>query len=111
MATVTEASVHLPELERLRKPWKFEGYPGFSRWMASSEDFLILRRFGQPNIRALLLTQHRISRKEELLLRIDEEAMNGPGELGDSSSLRHDPRVERERILDEQVPLLQQYSL
>jgi hypothetical protein len=68
--------------------------------MASSEDFL-LRRFGQLNVRALLLLQDRIVRKEELLLQIDDDARHSSDELGDSSSLRYDPRKERKRVMDE----------
>jgi hypothetical protein len=78
--------------------------------MASSEDFIIFRQFGELNVRALLFMQNRITRKEEELLLIDEEARNGPDDLGDSSSLRYEPRKAREKILDELIPMLQQYS-
>jgi hypothetical protein len=100
----------VPEEERLKKPWKFEGYPGFSKWMASSEDFLIFRRFNDLNVRAMLLMQDRIARKEEELRRIDEDARMGPDDLGDSSSLRYEPQKDREKILDELIPMLQRYS-
>lgn len=103
-------SVLVSEEEKQKKPWKFQGYPGFSKWMASSEDFLVLRRFGALNARALLLMHDRIARKEELLLKIDEDAQRGPDNLGDSSSLRHEPQEEREKLVDELIPMLQQYS-
>ena len=103
-------SVLVSEEERLKKPWKFQGYPAFSKWMASSEDFLLLRRFGELNARAMLLMQDRIARKEELLSKIDQGAWRGPDDLGDSSSLRHEPRKEREKLMDELIPMLQQYS-
>src|SRR6266496_5626730 len=64
----------ISENEKQGNLGKFEGYPSFSKWMASSEDFLILRRFGELNARAMLLMQDRIARKEELLMKIDEEA-------------------------------------
>jgi hypothetical protein len=60
------------------KLWKYEGYPGFAKWMASSDDFFVLRRFGQMNTRVLLLMQDRIKRKEEELFNIDERTRNGP---------------------------------
>ena len=104
-------SAPISENEKQRKPWKFEGYPSFSKWMASSEDFLILRRFGQLNVRALLLMQDRIVRKEESLLEIDDDARHGSDELGDSSSLRYEPRPEREELMDELIPMLRQYSM
>src|SRR5436309_15736451 len=103
-------SVLVSEEERRNPPWKFQGYPAFSKWMASSEDILVLRRFGELNVRAMLLMQDRVARKEELLLRVDEEARRGPDDLGDSSSLRHEPQKEREKLIDELIPMLQQYS-
>jgi hypothetical protein len=103
-------SILTSEEEKQKKPWKFQGYPAFSKWMASSEDFLVLRRFGELNARAMLLMQDRIARKEELLMKIDEEARRGPDDLGDSSSLRHEPQKEREQLVDELIPMLQQYS-
>src|SRR5436190_4722652 len=103
-------SVLTSEEEKRKKPWKYQGYPAFSKWMASSEDFLVLRRFGELNARAMLLMQDRIARKEELLMRVDDEARRGPDDLGDSSSLRHEPQKEREKLVDELIPMLQQYS-
>lgn len=96
--------------ERSAKPWKYKGYPGFAKWMASSHDFIVFRRFGELNVRTMLLMQDRIARKEEELFRIDKLAQDGPDELGDSSSLRHDPQRRREKILDELTPMLKQYS-
>lgn len=96
--------------EKLKKPWKYEGYPGFSKWMASSDDFFVCRRFGELNARAILLMQDRIARKEEELHIMDSDAQNGPDDLGDSSSLRYEPQEGREKLVDELIPMLQQYS-
>ncbi|SPO07123.1 uncharacterized protein DNG_09817 [Cephalotrichum gorgonifer] len=90
--------------------WRDEGYPGFSRWMASSDDFLVLRRFGQLNVRVLLLLQDRIVRKEEELLKIDDYARSCADEKADSSSLRHEPLPQREEILDELKTMLKEYN-
>ncbi len=89
--------------------WKDEGYPGFSRWMASSDDFLVLRRFGQLNVRVLLLMQDRIVRKEEELANIDAYGKLS-ADKADSSSLRSEPLPEREIILDELKAMLHEYS-
>lgn len=93
------------------KPWRDEGYPAFSRWMSSSEDFLVLRRFDQLNTRALLLMQDRIARLEENLLRIDATARQSPDELADSSSLHDDPQTERVAILKSLTSELQTYNM
>ena len=54
--------------------------------------------------------QDRIARKEEELRKIDEDARMGPDDLADSSSLRYEPQKDREKILDELIPMLQRYS-
>lgn len=91
--------------------WRDEGYPGFSKWMASSDDFLVLRRFGQLNVRVLLLMQDRIVRKEEELANIDAHGrLHGDDSKADSSALRKEPLPEREAILDELKTMLHEYS-
>ncbi|KAL3961267.1 hypothetical protein ACCO45_002790 [Purpureocillium lilacinum] len=91
--------------------WRDEGYPGFSKWMASSDDFLVLRRFGQLNVRVLLLMQDRIVRKEEELANIDAHGrLHGDDSKADSSSLRKEPLPEREAILDELKTMLHEYN-
>ena len=100
-------SVHPPQCA---SHWRDEGYPGFSRWMASSDDFLILRRFSQLNVRVLLLMQDRIVRKEEELVQKDKDGRQGRDEEADCSSLRYDPLPGREKILDELKSILREYS-
>lgn len=100
----------IPQEEKARKPWKFEGYPAFSKWMASSNDFFLLRRFGALNARVLLMMQDKISRKELELEALDEQARIGPDDLGDSSSFGYEPWPERERLLHELKALLKEYS-
>jgi len=100
----------IPQEEKAKKPWKFEGYPTFSKWMASSNDFFLLRRFGTLNTRVLLMMQDKISRKELELEALDEQARVSPDDLGDSSSFRYDPWPERERLLSELKSQLKEYS-
>lgn len=49
------------------KPWKFIGYKGYSKFIDSDNDFLILRRFGTLSTRVALLLQDEISELEERL--------------------------------------------
>lgn len=107
----TTATLRPPtQAERERKPWKFEGYPAFSAWMASSNDFFLLRRFGQLNARVLLIMQDEIVVKEKELEAIDLQCQIGSDELGDCSSLRYDPNPARRQILLELKTLLKEYS-
>lgn len=96
---------------RTSKPWKQLGYPAFSKWMSSSDDFLVLRRFSTLNVRVLLLLQDRIVRLEEDLGRYDEAARQAPDEFANSGSFRLDAWEDRRTILNQLLPLLEQYSM
>jgi len=93
-----------------RQPWRYRGYPAFSKWMGSSNEFFVLRRFGDLNARVLLLLQDRIVRLEEQLEYEDKMALLAPNELADSGTFRDDMRPERERILDDLTWQLEKYS-
>ncbi|OAQ59435.1 hypothetical protein VFPPC_10493 [Pochonia chlamydosporia 170] len=96
--------------EQCESHWRYEGYPGFSKWMASSGDFLILRRFSQLNIRVLLLMQHQIVMLSEELEQIDHEGQQYSDARGDCSSLQHEPLPHRLEILDQLKILLKEYN-
>lgn len=65
------------ELEE--KPWKFIGYRGFSMWMASDDDFFVVRRFDNLAARVILLLQWEISKLEKKLEDIDFDRRHGYG--------------------------------
>lgn len=96
--------------EGVYKPWKQLGYPSFSKWMSSSDDFLVLRRFSTLNVRVLLLLQDRIVRLERDLGRYDEAARQAPDEFANSGSFRLDAWEDRKIIMNQLLPLLEQYS-
>ncbi|KAI5921255.1 hypothetical protein F4810DRAFT_372401 [Camillea tinctor] len=54
-----------------RKPWKFIGYKGYAKFIASEEDFYIVRRFDALNVRVALSLQDEISVLEEQLSQLD----------------------------------------
>ena len=67
-------------------------------WMASDDDFFVLRRFGKLGARVALQMQDHIVRLEEDLQNEDRQCR----ELGESSgTLRHDPSLKRQEILEE----------
>ena len=53
------------------KPWKYLGYQGYSSYIASDEDYLILRRFGCLHIRVLLMLQDELVELEGQLAEMD----------------------------------------
>lgn len=57
--------------EKLKKPWKYLGYRAYSSFLASDDNFLVFRRFGNLNARVLLFLQDQICRFEERLEELD----------------------------------------
>jgi hypothetical protein len=53
------------------KPWKYLGYREYSNYIASDEDYLILRRFGCLHIRVLLMLQDELVELENRLAELD----------------------------------------
>ena len=73
------------------KAWKHVGYSGFSAWIASSNDFFHVRRFGAVGARSLLWMQDQITRLEERLEEIDSKLRRCPEDfLGRNDSFRFD---------------------
>lgn len=69
MTSVTDdGTVGLPTQEEIdRQPWKFIGYKGYTEFITSDNDFLILRRFETLSTRVVLSLQDEISELEERL--------------------------------------------
>jgi hypothetical protein len=100
--------------DKVNRAWQYHGYPALSRWMASSNDFFLIRRFSPLQVRCLLYLQNRIALKGEQLNRWDRFAMCQEPGKGNSGRINDDPEAlsgqPRPRILCELVPMLQEYS-
>jgi hypothetical protein len=60
-----DTNVHIPTLEdRRRQPWKYLGYREFCKFVASDDDFFVLRRFSVLSSRILLALQDELSELE-----------------------------------------------
>ena len=76
------------------------------KWMASDDDFFVLRRFGELSARVLLRLQNRIAMLEENLQRMDRDCV----EKGlNNGTFRYDPIWHRQQLLDELTSRLEQY--
>ena len=75
MSTLDDAGPSVePTAEKIqRKPWKFIGYRGYAKFIASEDDFSIFRRFQTLNARVTLAMQDEISALEEELCQLDEQ--------------------------------------
>lgn len=76
------------------------------KWTASDDDFFVLRRFGELSARVLLRLQDRIVMFEEDLQRMDQDCRDKGFNNG---TFRDDPIGQRQRLLDDLTPMLEQY--
>lgn len=90
-------------------PWQYQGYPGFSAWMASDVDFFLLRRFSKVNARYLLYLQHEIGKRERWLDEWDALSKHAPPGKEPCGSFETESHPERTRLIEELGPLLQRY--
>ena len=90
--------------------WKYVGYPGFSRFMASSNDCFALRKFTGLNVRVLLKLQNNVVELERRLDEMDNFSMNLPPGEGGCASFRLDADSPREKLLEEIDAALDKYS-
>lgn len=77
-----------------------------SKWMASDDDFFVVRRFGELSARVLLRLQDRIVKLEEDIKHMDQMCMENGSNNG---TFRYDPIAERQLLLDELTGRLEQY--
>ena len=88
------------------------GYRTFSKWMASDDDFFVVRKFGSVSARCALLMQDRIqnlSRELEKQDNLCESYGQHSGEFRGPDG-RNDFTDRRHQLLDEITWRLDQYS-
>ena len=84
------------------------GYPAMCTWMASDDDFFVLRRFGKLGARVALQMQDHIVRLEEELENEDRQCRDCEQSSG---SLRDDPSERRQEILEELTVRIGSYRM
>lgn len=104
----------MSEADKRKAPYQYHGYPSLSEWMASSNDFFVLRRFSPTQVRCLLYLQNEIASREKELQNWDLFARCQTAGKGNSGTIISDPATlaenPRPRLLRELIPLLHQYS-
>ncbi|KAK3112688.1 hypothetical protein LTR53_010769 [Teratosphaeriaceae sp. CCFEE 6253] len=90
--------------------WKYVGYPGFSRFMASSNDCLALRKFSSLNVRVFLKLQNNIADLERQLDKMDDFTKTLPIGQGGCGSFRLDTGTPREALLEKIAAALEDYN-
>lgn len=92
-----------------RKPWKFIGYHGYSRFLCSDTDFLVFQRFDVASTRLILRLQDRVSILQERLEKLDRQLNRREAEDIHNGSFRQQDE-EREKVLDKLQIALFDYS-
>jgi hypothetical protein len=105
--SIVEAPVTKEEIEK--KPWKYIGYKGYAEFIASDNDFYILRRFASLNSRVALTLQDQISVLEEQLDDLDKHCSRRDAEDLHNGSFRDD-REERTALVEMIYEKLTKYS-
>jgi hypothetical protein len=104
---VPEVPLTKEEIEK--KPWKYIGYRGYADFIASENDFYILRRFASLNSRVALSLQDQISVLEEQLDDLDKHCSRRDAEDLHNGSFRDD-RKERTALVEVIYEKLTKYS-
>ena len=109
----TPPVLSMPTADEIRKKnWKYVGYRGTSQWMASDNDFFIVRRFATLNTRMLLTKQAQIYELNRQLDTLEEHMHSIQSvELYDNSTVVKDAFPERGRILNVLWRELKEYSM
>lgn len=97
------------EEEKQERSWQYHGYPAFAEWMASSDDFFVLRRFSKESARCLLRLQHEIAKASKDLDDLDEFSRNQPPGWGGCDTFEEDKFHLRPQMIERMEYLLQRY--
>ncbi|KAF4628645.1 hypothetical protein G7Y89_g9509 [Cudoniella acicularis] len=99
----------LTEEEIERKPWKYIGYKGYSEFIASDNDFYIVRNFASLNTRITLALQDQISVLEADLEELDAQYSRRDAEDLHNGSFRDD-REDRTELIEKITTKLAKYN-
>lgn len=104
MATDVENAALRPE------PWKSEGYPKFVKFVASDDDFFVLRRFSALTARVLLAAQDELVELENQLSYLDHQVAQSRDPEKRNDSFRYEALPNRLDLLHEIDRKLRAYS-
>ena len=98
------------KIEVDQKPWKYRGYQSFSKFVASDNDFFILRRFGALSAQVILALQDELSCLERDLEVIEKRHREKDAPDVHNGSFREETQQDRKQLLLDARPLLREYS-
>ena len=104
------ASWEPSKIEIDQKPWKYLGYQSFSKFVASDNDFFILRRFGALSVQVILALQDELSCLERDLEVIEKRQREEDAPDVHNGSFREETQDDRKKLLLDARTLLREYS-
>lgn len=104
-----EERAEITQEELDAKPWKYIGYKDFAAFVASDEDFFVLRRFDRLHSRVLLALQADIAWLEESLDVLDARLSAKDARDVDNGSVREDQH-DRKALLSRISQQLRNYD-
>ncbi|KAF2692121.1 hypothetical protein K458DRAFT_398458 [Lentithecium fluviatile CBS 122367] len=99
MAGATNSATLPPDYHR--KQWKYVGYRGFSAFLASDNDLLVLRRFSKLATRSLLALQDELVELEDQLETLEDQLMQSAGPNMHHGSFRQETQDVRVALVEE----------
>jgi len=103
-------SQHLSQHEVDQKPWKYIGYKGYCDFIASENDFFVVRRFSAVSVRIALRLQDQVTILEDRLKKLDKAYSRREADDVNSGTLR-DEADDRLKVLDELKEKLVEFSV
>ena len=85
-------------------PLKYIGYRAFSKWVATDQNFLVIRRFGALGARVALSLQDSVTELEEKLDELDKQSSRKEEQPINNGTFRGDVVVERRDLVETQLP-------
>ena len=92
------------------KAWKYLGYQSFSAFVASDNEFFVLRKFGALSARVLLALQDELSRLEEQLEALEMRVREKDAPDIHNGSFRQETQENRKALVGQAQRLLREYS-
>ena len=105
----TASTVYVTDEEKHTHAYQYHGYPALSEWMASSNDFYVLRKFATVSARTLLYLQDEIAQLEKELGQLDEQTRMEEMGKGMSGSFKRDRHNRRGEIMRQMPGRLNTY--
>jgi len=107
----SEKEEMITDPHRTKKPWKYVGYRGFCEFIASDDDFFVLRRFSALTSRVLLALQDELVELETQLSFLESRLSDQSAPDVHNGSFRQETQSSRLKLVREIDNKLRAYSI